>query len=62
MSEFEKQKMNITQQIKGLCAHCSSGVPHKCRVQVIADEVEKLRGVPLIVNDQFSGLLLTNLG
>jgi hypothetical protein len=60
MSEFEKQKINITQQIKGLCAHCSSGAPHKCRVQGIAEEISKLSGVPLMVNDRFSGLLLTN--
>ena len=60
MSEFEKQKMNITRQIKGLCAHCSSGIPHKCRVQSIAEDVAKLSGVPLIVNDRFTGLLLAD--
>lgn len=58
MSELEKQKNNITQQIRGLCAHCSNGVAHKCRVQMIAEEVAKLSGVPLIVNSRFSGLLL----
>lgn len=59
MSEFEKQKFNITEQIKGLCAHCASGRPHQCRVQRIAEEVAKLNGVPLIVNSRFSGLLLS---
>ncbi len=58
MSEFEKRKASITNQIKGLCAHCSSGVPHNCRVQSIAEDVAKLSGVPLIVNDSFRGLLL----
>lgn len=62
MSEFEKQKNMITRQIKGLCAHCANGLPHKCRVQSIADEIAKLSGVPLIVNDRFSGLLLTDRG
>jgi len=61
MSEFEKTKISISRQIKGLCAHCSQGVPHKCRVQNIAEEVAKLRGVPLMVNDSFSGLLLADL-
>lgn len=61
MSEFEKKKFNITREIKGLCAHCSNGVPHKCRVQTIAEEVAKLNGVPLMVNDSFSGLLLADL-
>ena len=60
MSEFEKRKANITNQIKGLCAHCASGIPHnRCRVQSLADEVARLSGVPLMVNDRFSGLLLT---
>jgi hypothetical protein len=58
MSEFEKRKVNITQQIKGLCAHCSNGIPHQCKVQAIAEEISNLNGVPLIVNDHFSGLLL----
>jgi hypothetical protein len=60
MSEFEKRKASITNQIKGLCAHCSNGIPHKCRVQSIAEEVAKLSGVPLIVNDRFTGLLLAD--
>lgn len=58
MSEFEKQKASIANQIKGLCAHCANGVQHRCRVQSIAEEVNKLHGVPLIVNDRFNGLLL----
>jgi hypothetical protein len=62
MSEFEKQKFIVTRQIKGLCAHCANGIPHKCRVQAIAEEVAKLSGVPLMVNDRFSGLLLTDRG
>jgi hypothetical protein len=60
MSEFEQKKISITSQIRGLCAHCANGMPHKCRVQSIAEEVEKLQGVPLIVNDRFSGLLLAD--
>ena len=62
MSEFEMKKNSITSQIKGLCAHCANGVPHKCRVQSIAEEVSKLSGVPLMVNDRFAGLLLTTQG
>jgi hypothetical protein len=61
MSEFEKQKVNISNQIMGLCAHCSNGVEHRCKVQSIAEEVAKLNGVPLIVNHRFSGLLLADL-
>lgn len=61
MSEFEKRRASVTNQVKSLCAHCSNGVPHQCRVQRIAQEIERLRGVPLMVNDHFSGLLLSDI-
>ena len=60
MSEFEKQKTEIMQKIKGLCAHCSNGTPHNCRLESIAVQLHGLSGVPLIVNDRFNGLLFTN--
>ena len=60
MSEFENRKLNITAQIKGLCAHCANGVEHTCRIQGLAEQVLGLSGVPLIVNDKFNGLLFTN--
>jgi hypothetical protein len=60
MSEFEKQKINITEQLRSLCAHCANGVEHTCKVAGLADAVSNLSGVPLIVNNQFNGLLFTN--
>lgn len=60
MSEFEQQKFNIVSQVKGLCAHCSSGTQHECKVQTLAQQISQLSGVPLIVNDKFTGLLFTN--
>ncbi|MBX4188203.1 MAG: hypothetical protein KW793_03670 [Candidatus Doudnabacteria bacterium] len=60
MSEFERRKKSITNQVKGLCAHCSNGLSHKCKVQTIAEEIASLNGVPLIVNDRFTGLLLAS--
>lgn len=59
MSEFEKQKINITNQIRGLCAHCKNGIAHNCRIEQLAQQVSNLSGVPLIVNDRFNGLLFT---
>lgn len=59
MSEFERQRNNIAEQLKGLCAHCSNGVQHNCRIQILAQQVEQISGVPLIVNDRFNGLLFT---
>ena len=60
MSEFEKQKYTIISQLKGLCAHCANEVHHSCRLQNIVSEVADLSGVPLIVNNRFNGLLMTN--
>jgi hypothetical protein len=59
MSELQKQKLNILTQLRGLCAHCSCGSirPHNCPVQEISARIAALRGVPLIVNNQFKGVL-----
>ena len=59
MSEFEKQKFTVINQLKGLCAHCANEVSHSCKLQNIMHELNNLSGVPLIVNDRFNGLLLT---
>lgn len=60
MSEFERQKSNIANQLKGLCAHCANDIQHDCKIQGLAQQVVNLSGVPLIVNDRFTGLLFTN--
>ena len=60
MSEFEKQRVTVISQLKGLCAHCANDVRHNCKLQKIVSEVATLSGVPLIVNNQFNGLLIHN--
>lgn len=60
MSEFEKQKTSIVSQLKNLCAHCASHVPHNCRLTPIAREVEGLSGVALVVNNRFNGIFFNN--
>lgn len=59
MSEMQKIKLNILSQLRGLCAHCalSQVREHRCPVKEISTRVESLSGVPLIVNDQFKGVL-----
>lgn len=59
MSEMELTKENIVKQLRRLCAHCSSGqgVVHRCAVKELALRVQSIRGVPLIVNDEFRGIL-----
>jgi hypothetical protein len=61
MNEFEKQKRQIASQLRSLCAHCSNDIPHVCKLQFLAREVNRLSGVPLIVNDKFNGLLMTHI-
>lgn len=59
MSEIEKAKFNIVKQLHGLCAHCStrSQKAHRCPAKEISARVQALRGVPLVVNSQFKGML-----
>lgn len=59
MSELEYKKRNILKQLHGLCAHCSSGRPHQCLIQGISARVQAIKGVPLIVNNEFRGVVLS---
>ena len=59
MSELEKIKQNIIFQLRGLCAHCATANPnpHHCLSGELSARVESLRGVPLMVNNEFKGVL-----
>lgn len=60
MSELEKSKKNIVTQLQGLCAHCSMGSggrEHDCPVQQIAREIKAISGIPLLVNNEFRGVV-----
>jgi hypothetical protein len=59
MSEFEQQKNTIASQVRSLCAHCSNGISHQCKIDSLARQISQLSGVPLIVNDRFNGILFT---
>lgn len=63
MSELELTKTNIVKELRRLCAHCANGGSplHRCPVQEISARVSNLRGIPLIVNDQFKGALWTRM-
>ena len=63
MSEMQKIKQNIVSQLSGLCAHCATGgrQDHRCPVREISARVQALRGVPLIVNSQFKGVLFSRV-
>ena len=55
MSELETKKNTIVSQLRKLCAHCATSRVHNCPVQRIALQVQAIRGVPLIVNNEFLG-------
>lgn len=58
MSELQKIKNQIAGQLQGLCAHCSNNREHRyCPVREISARIQSLRGVPLIVNNEFRGVL-----
>lgn len=61
MSEVEKRKSNIVDQLHKLCAHCAVGREHICPLSQLIAEVSSIRGVPLIINSEFRGLVLTHL-
>ncbi len=63
MSELQKLKFNIVHQLRGLCAHCATGSQrqHHCPVQEISARVQSLRGVPLMVNNEFRGVMFAKI-
>jgi hypothetical protein len=62
MSELQKKKQNILSQLRSLCAHCacSPGREHCCPVKELSLRIEALKGVPLVVNSEFRGVLWTH--
>lgn len=61
MSELELKKQTIVKQLRRLCAHCANNRAHSCPLQEIAARVQAIRGIPLIVNDEFRGALWTRV-
>jgi len=57
MSELEKTKYNAIDNLKKLCARCSAGTEHDCRIQNLIREINGLSGIPVIVNDQLRHLV-----
>lgn len=58
MSDFEKIKDVLIKNVTMLCAHCVSGIEHQCKIQRISAQISDLKGIPLIVNDEFKGILI----
>jgi len=57
MSPLELSKKEIVQQLQKLCAHCANGLVHDCPIKPLAIRIQAIRGVPLMVNNEFKGVL-----
>jgi len=63
MNELVKIKSQIVLQLHGLCAHCATGNKngHRCPIQEITARIESIKGVPLMVNNEFKGVLFNRI-
>lgn len=60
MSELERTKITIIKNMRRLCAHCANGnFPHNCPVQQITAQIAQIKGIPLIVNSEFKGVIFS---
>jgi len=57
MSPFELSKKEIVSQLQKLCAHCATGRAHQCPIEGLTLRIQAIRGVPLMVNNEFKGVL-----
>lgn len=58
MSEMEQIKNIIVQNMHKLCAHCMNGREHECKFMDMERQILQVSGIPLIVNDEFRGVLM----
>ena len=55
---MENIKTVILQNMHRLCAHCVNGDhTHECPLKNISAQISGIKGVPLIVNDEFRGMI-----
>lgn len=52
MSELDQTKTQAINTLKNLCARCKEGIEHRCPVRQISQEIEAIKGVPVIVNEK----------
>ncbi len=57
MSELELNKNQIVDKLRRLCAHCTNEREHSCPLQDITVKIAAINGVPLMVNNEFKGVL-----
>jgi hypothetical protein len=55
---MEQIKNIIVQNMHKLCAHCMNGKEHVCKFTEMERQILQVSGIPLIVNDEFRGILM----
>jgi len=59
MTELEKTKYEAINSLKKLCARCNQEIEHICPVRALIQDVQSIRGVPVIVNEQLRHVVFT---
>ena len=58
MSELETIKTTILSNVQKLCAHCVNGThEHQCPLRQISEQIASIKGISLIVNSEFKGVI-----
>jgi len=57
MTKLDKQKFDAINSIRNLCRHCRAGELHDCPVSRVISQIEEIKGVPIVVNDQLHHVL-----
>lgn len=52
MTQLEQTKLNAVKALKQLCLRCQSEAEHVCPITELIERIEKLSGIPVIVNEE----------
>ncbi len=51
MTQLDQTKLQAITLLKNICAKCKGRVLHTCPVSKVIEEVQGIKGIPVIVND-----------
>ena len=52
MTKFDKVKYDTINKMRALCWRCAQEEDHNCPISRVVAEIEAIRGIPVIVNDE----------
>ncbi|TSA44856.1 hypothetical protein D4R52_03590 [bacterium] len=59
MTKLDQTKFEAINLLKNLCARCKNNEEHSCPVRRVAQEIKKIDGIPVIVNDRLCHVVFT---